>query len=307
MGMYVLRRLLALIPVLLGVTLLTFAIIQVTPGDPVFMILGENATPERIADLRDQLGLNDPLWVQYTRYIWDVLHGDFGKSIRGRTPVLQEILLRFPHTLRLALAGMFLAVTMGVSTGILAATVKDNFIPGATMLGSLIGLSIPNFWLAIVSILFFGVKLNWISVIGGEGMKDLILPASCLAIHPAAVLARLTRSCVLEVFREDYVLTARAKGLMERVVVWRHVVRNALIPVVTVISLQFGSLLGGTIIIESVFARPGLGRWMIGAITARDYPQIQGMVLFMATVFVSVNLAVDLLYGFLDPRIRLTE
>lgn len=304
MGLYLIRRLLMLIPVLLGVTFLTFAIIQLTPGDPVALMLGNYATPENIVELRAQLGLDDPLAVQYARYVWNVAHGDLGKSIRGQTPVMDEILARFPSTLQLTLVGMFLAIVGGVSAGIVSATAKNKYLDGATMAVALIGISIPSFWLAIILIIIFGIQLGWVSVTGGEGIKDLILPSFCLALAPAAVLARLTRSSILEVVREDYVRTARAKGLREMVVTARHLLRNALIPVVTVMGLQFGGMLGGTVFIESVFARPGLGRFAVNAIAARDFPQIQGMVLFTATVYVLLNLGVDLLYGWLDPRIR---
>lgn len=303
MTMYIARRLLMLIPVLLGVTFLTFAIAQVTPGDPVVLMLGTYATPERVAELREQLGLNDPLWVQYGRYVWDLLHGDLGTSVRGQTPVLDEILARFPSTLELTLAAMLLSVVGGVSAGVIAAMAKRKLVDGATMVTALVGLSIPSFWLAIILIIVFGIQLKWVSVTGGEGLKDLILPAVCLAMGPTAVLARLTRSSILEVAREDYVQTARAKGLRENAVTLRHILRNALIPVVTVMGLQFASLLGGTVFIESVFARPGLGRFAVNAIAARDFPQVQGMVLFTATVYVLLNLAVDVLYAVLDPRI----
>lgn len=304
MLLYAFRRLLLLIPILLGVTLLTFAIAQITPGDPVALMLGVTATPERVAAVREQLGYNDPLLVQYLRYVWNAARGDLGQSVRGQTPVLREILLRFPSTFELTIAAMLIAIIGGVGAGVIAATTRSRAAQTLTMIVALIGLSIPSFWLAIILILIFGVNLHWVSVTGGEGLKDLILPAFCLAIGPAAVLARLTRSSILEVIREDYVRTARAKGLHERAVVLKHVLRNALIPVVTVIGLQFAAMLGGAVFIESVFARPGLGRFVVNAVSARDYPQVQGIVLFMATIYVVLNLLVDLVYGWLDPRIR---
>jgi ABC-type dipeptide/oligopeptide/nickel transport system permease component len=304
MLLYTLRRLLMLIPILLGVTFLTFAIAQVTPGDPVVLMLGQYATPERVEQLREQLGFNDPLAVQYGRYVWNAAHGDLGTSIRGQTPVLREILDRFPSTLQLTLSAMALAILGGVSAGIVAATARRKLVDGLTMVTALVGLSIPSFWLAILLILVFGVHLKWISVTGGSGLKDLILPSVTLALAPAAVLARLTRSSILEVIREDYVRTAQAKGLSQRAVTLVHVLRNALIPVVTVIGLQFAGMLGGAVFIENVFARPGIGRFAVNAIAARDYPQVQGVVLFTATIYVLLNLAVDLLYGWLDPRIR---
>ena len=301
---YTLRRLLMLIPILLGVTWLTFAIIQFTPGDPVVLMLGNYATPERVAEMREQLGLNDPMLVQYARYVWNAAHGDLGKSFRGQTAVLDEILLRFPNTLELTLAAVALSIVSGVPTGILAATTRRKWLEQLVMATSIVGISIPNFWLAVILIIVFGVNLKWVPVTGGDGLSALILPTLALAVYPSAVLARLTRSSILEVIREDYVRTARAKGIAERAVIWVHIMRNALIPVVTVIGLQFAGLLGGAVFIESVFARSGLGRFAVNAISARDYPQIQGMVLFAATVYVLLNLAVDLLYAYLDPRIR---
>jgi peptide/nickel transport system permease protein len=304
MAMYTVRRLLMLIPILLGVTLLTFLIAQVTPGDPVVLMLGQYATPERVEELREQLGYNDPLLVQYGRYVWNAMQGDLGKSVRGQTDVLDEILARFPSTLQLTLAAMLFAIVVGVGAGVIAATTRLKGVDSATMVTALMGLSIPNFWLAIILIIIFGVNLQWVSVTGGEGIKDLILPAFCLGLASAAVLARLTRSSILEVIREDYVRTARAKGLGQRSVVVIHVMRNALIPVITVIGLQFAAMLGGAVFIENVFARPGIGRFAVNAIAARDYPQVQGVVLFTATIYVLLNLLVDLAYGWLDPRIR---
>jgi peptide/nickel transport system permease protein len=306
MGKYILARLVLLIPVLLGVTLLTFVIARLTPGDPFAAMLGTEATREQIENMRQQAGLNDPMPVQYLRYVWNVSHGDLGLSLQGRTPVAQEILERAGSTLQLTLAAMLLAITLGIGLGTLAAVTRSKLVSSLTMLVALTGLSVPGFWLGILLVLVFGVNLHWVSVLGGEGIKDLILPAFCLGLGPAAVLARLTRSSLLEVLREDHVRTARSKGLAERAVIIRHVLRNALIPVITVIGLQFGVLLGGAVFIESVFARPGLGRFVVNAIGARDYPQIQGVVLFAATAFVLVNLAVDLLYGFIDPRIRVS-
>lgn len=304
MVMYIVRRLLMLIPILLGVTFLTFAIAQVTPGDPAVLMLGTHATPERIEQLREELGLNDPFLVQFGRYVWNALQGDLGKSIRGKTEVLEEIKARFPSTFQLTLSAMCLAIVFGITTGAIAATAKRKWVDSVTMVSALVGLSIPSFWLAIVLIIVVCIKLSWLPVAGNEGLKGLILPTITLALGPSAVLARLTRSSILEVIREDYVCTARAKGLSWRAVTQVHVLRNALIPVVTIIGLQFASMLGGAVFIENVFARPGLGRFAINAIAARDYPQVQGVVLFTATIYVLLNLAVDVLYGILDPRIR---
>lgn len=301
---YIIRRLLLLIPVLLGVSFMTFAIAEVTPGDPVVIMLGNRATPERIATLRAELHLDDPFLLRYGRFIYNAVQGDLGRSIRGQTPVLQEILDRLPSTAELTVAAVFLAAIIGIPIGVIAGRSRGKFIDRLTMFFSLTGLSVPSFWLAIILIIIFGIQLKWVSVTGGEGMKDLILPAFTLSVAPAAILARLTRTSVLEVLNEDYVRTARGKGMHERTVQARHVLRNALIPVVTYLGLLFADLLSGTVFIEAVFARPGLGRFAINAISARDFPQVQGLVLFIATFYVVLNLLVDLLYGVIDPRIR---
>ena len=304
MTLYIMRRMAMLIPVLLGVTLLTFCIAKLTPGDPAVVMLGEHATPERVAELREQLGLNRPLLVQYGRYVWNVAHGDLGTSIRGKTPVLGEILARFPSTLQLTVAAMLIATVGGVALGTLAALTRSKMVNGATMVAAFVGIAIPDFFLATVLIMLFGIKLRWVQVAGGEGLRGLVLPAFTLAVANMAVVARLTRSNILEVIRQDHVRTARAKGLSNRVVIYRHVLRNAMIPVVTVIGLQFAGLLSGAVFIESVFARPGIGRFAVNAIAARDYPQVQGVVLFVAVIYVVLNLFVDVLYAVLDPRIR---
>lgn len=303
---YTLQRLIMLIPVLLGVSLLTFALVHLTPGDPVTIAFGtQEKNKEVIEQIRQELGLNDPLPVQYGRYVWNVMHGDFGTSIIGRRDVLDDILDRVPSTLQLTVVAMLIAVAIGVPLGAFAAINRSGFFDGASMTGALLGLSLPNFWIAIVFVLVFGVRLKWVSVTGNaKGPLDLILPALCLALAPLAVLARLTRGSVLEVMGEDYVRTARAKGLQEKLVLTRHVLRNSLIPIVTVIGLQFAAMLGGAVFIENVFARPGLGNFALKAISMRDYPQIQGVVLFTALVYVVINLAIDLLYGVIDPRVR---
>jgi len=301
---YITRRLLLLIPTLLGLILMTFGIFKLTPGDPVALMLGQSASPERIALLRERLGLDEPVLVQFAKYTWSVLQGDFGNSIRGNVPVLDAVMARLPHTLELAVSAMVIAVLLGVATGILAATTKHKWVDNVIMVLTVGSLSIPEFWLAIILILIFGVQLGWIPVLGDTGFKHLILPTFALALGPAAVLTRLTRSTMLEALHTDYVWTAHSKGLMERVVVLKHVLPNALIPVVTVIGLMFGSMLGGAVFVEAAFNRPGLGTFAVRAITNRDYPQIQGVVIISALAFVLVNLAVDISYAFLDPRIR---
>ena len=305
MTTYVIRRLLMLIPVLLAVSLLTFAIAKVTPGDPVVLMLGDYATPEQVTRLRLQLGLDDPVPVQYGRYLWNLLHGDLGISIRGQLPILPEITARIPSTIQLAVVATLIAVIIGVGAGIFAATHFGSLLDRLTMAVALFGLSLPSFWLAIVAIIVFGVNLRWVTVAGGaQGPAELFLASFCLAVAPAAVLARMTRSTILEVIHEDYVRTARAKGLGEWMTTLRHVLRNALIPVVTVIGLQFSGMLGGTVFIESVFARPGLGTYATSSIFNRDYPRVQAMVLLTATIFVLANVVVDVLYAWIDPRIR---
>ncbi|MBN1317144.1 MAG: ABC transporter permease [Anaerolineales bacterium] len=304
MVVYILRRLLYLIPILFGVSLLTFAIIQITPGDPARLMLGKYATPERIAEVRTKLGLDDPLLEQYGRYVWNIMHGDLGQSFRRQTPVMDEIMTNFPSTMALTTSAMCLALVFGIGIGVIAATVQRPWVSNSMMMLSLVGLSIPEFWLAIMLLILFGVTLKWVPITGAQGLKGLLLPAITLALAPSAVLARLTRSSLLEVIHEDYVRTALSKGLAWRTVVRTHVLKNALIPVVTVLGLQFAGLLAGTVFIENVFARPGIGRLAVNAIIARDYPIVQGVVLFSATIYALINLVVDLLYGFLDPRIR---
>ena len=304
MTTYIIRRLLMLIPVLLGVTLLTFSIAKLTPGDPARLMLGQHATPERIAEIRAELRLDDPVLVQYARFLWNAMHGDFGVSFRGQKPVMNSILSRFPSTAELAGAGLLLAVLTGIPLGMLAAWLNGSFIDRVIMFFSISLLSIPIFWLAILLLYVFGVWLKWVSVTDNSGFSALLLPAVCMAIGPSAVLTRMTRSSILETLSEDYVRTARSKGLKEKTVMARHVLRNAMIPIITLLGLMLSGSLGGAVFIESVFARSGLGRFMIHAIAARDYPEVQGAVLFAATILVVINLLVDLLYAAIDPRIR---
>ncbi len=293
-----------LIPVLLGVSLLTFSIAKLTPGDPAQLMLGNYATPERIEELHQKLHLDDPVLVQFGRFVWNAMHGDFGVSFRGQKSVLDSILSRFPSTVELALAGISIAIVIGIPLGMLAAWKHGSFFDRAIMVLSISVLSIPVFWLAILLLYIFGVWLGWVSVTNSEGLSALILPAFCLALTPTATLVRMTRSSILETLTEDYVRTARSKGVKEQIVMARHVLRNAMIPIITLLGLMIGGLLTGAVFIESVFARSGLGRFIIQAIAARDYPEVQGAVLFTATVIVTLNLLVDLLYAVIDPRIR---
>lgn len=304
MLVYMIRRVLLIFPVLLGVSLVIFTILALSPGDPLAGVISEEygATAEDIEAVREQLHLNDPLHVQYANFLWDALHGDLGRSFRGQRPVLDDILFRLPKTLELAVAGVLAAMLIGIPAGVLAALYRGRAYDKVTMLAAITGLSVPSFYAGILLILLFAVRLGWFKVVGDKSFKGLILPVFALAVHPAGTLARLTRSSMLEVLGEDYVRTARAKGLREFRVMM-HALRNALIPVVTYLGLLFGYLLGGTVFIENVFGRAGLGRFVVQSIAARDYPQIRGVILFLAFGFVCVNLLVDLLYGVIDPRI----
>jgi peptide/nickel transport system permease protein len=301
---YVVKRLLWTIPVLLGVTLVTFAIIKFTPGDPVLLMLGQRATEERVAELRDQLGLDDPVLIQYGNYVVNAIQLDLGTSIRSQTPVMDEIILRAPSTFELTFFALLFAILFGIPAGVIAATSGKRWLNSVITVIALIGLSVPNYWFGIIALSVFAVELRWVSVLGGQGIKDLILPVVALGLPSGSVLMRLTRNMMLETLSSDYVRTAMAKGLPNYVVIWKHVLRNALIPVITALGLQAGALLGGTVLIESVFARPGLGRYAVTAILNRDFPQVQGMILFSAVIYVIINLIVDLAYSSLDPRIR---
>ncbi|CAN5545993.1 ABC transporter permease [soil metagenome] len=303
MARYALQRIILVIPVLFGVSIVAFMMSHLVPGDPVRVMLGTTATQEDIDRLTHQLGLDDPLVVQYWRYVSNAVQGDFGNSIRSDQPVLTEIWSRFPSTLELTVAAVIAASVVGMTLGILAAISKHSAVDAGIMTFALVGISVPGFWSGILMILLFGLKLGWLPI-AGSGWKSLIMPTITLAAPAAAVLARMTRSSMLEILGQDFVRTARAKGLRDQIVVIRHVLRNALVPVITIIGIQFGALLGGAVIVESVFSRPGLGRYTVTAIEQRDFPQIQGIVLFAAAIYVFVNLAVDLTYAVIDPRIR---
>ncbi len=304
MRTYLVPRLFLLVPTLLGVTLAAFLMLHLTPGDPVAIMLGEFASKTEVERLRRDLGLDQPLPFQYVKFVERVLRGDLGTSIRSRREVTAEIGDRISSTVGLTLAAMVLAVSFGVPIGVIAATTKHVMVDSAAMGFALLGLSMPTFWSGLLLILFFSLKLGWLPITESEGLRALVLPAVALAAPAAAILARITRSSVLEVLRQEYIRTARSKGLVERLVIYRHALRNALIPVLTIIGLQFGGLLAGAVIVESVFARPGLGRLAVAAILARDFPMVQGVVLVVATMYVFVNLSVDVMYGLLDPRIR---
>ncbi|NNU83738.1 ABC transporter permease [Geobacillus sp. BMUD] len=308
-GMIV-RRFFQLILLLVGISFLVFTSMYIAPGDPATIIAGPTASQSDIDAIREDLGLNDPFLVQYGRYISGVFHGDLGYSYQTKQPVWDAIMTRFPNTLKLAIASIIVAVIIGVVAGIISAIRQNSWFDVSSTVFALAGISIPNFWLGTVLILIFAVHLQLLPVGGldqpfytAEGLKQLVLPAITLRTGSAAMIARMSRSSMLEVIRADFIRTARAKGLRERTVIWVHALRNAMIPVITVIGLNFGFLLGGTIITEQVFAINGVGRLMVQAIAARDFPMVQGSVLLVATLFVLVNLIVDIIYTFIDPRI----
>ena len=301
---FTMKRLVYLVLVLVGVSFLVFLLLYMTPGDPVRMMLGESATPEAQAELRLELGLDDPFLVQYGRYIKNiVVHQDLGTSYSTRRPVLDEIMTVFPNTVKLATAAIIIAVILGTFLGIVSAVKQNSLLDNAVMVLALIGTSAPIFWIGILMIILFSVNLGWLPPSGFGSFKQLIMPALALGMQSTAVVARMTRSSMLEVIRQDFVKTARAKGQKESVVIMKHVFRYALIPVITVVGLQFGTLLGGAMLTEVVFSIPGVGRLMIEAIKQRDFPIVQGSVLFVAACFSLVNLAVDLLYAVVDPKV----
>ena len=307
MWQYIGRRLLISIPLLLGLTVLVFSMMHLLPGDPVQVILATSgATPDAVAKLRSQLGLDLPLHIQYFRYLNGLLHGDMGSSLFTYRPVTEIIRQNAGATLELAFSAMLLALVVGIPLGILAAVFKDSWIDHLAMTLAVVGVSAPGFWTALLMILLFSVVLQLLPSGGHGTLKHLIMPTLVLGLSGAAVMARLTRSSMLEVLGQEYVVTARAKGGSEPYVLVRHALKNGLIPIVTVAGLQFGFLLGGTVVTETVFARPGLGRTAVEAILYKDIPVVQGIVLFVAVIYMLVNLLVDLCYALLDPRIRYT-
>jgi ABC-type dipeptide/oligopeptide/nickel transport system permease component len=304
MARYLLRRFVLTVPVLLGVATLVFALIHLVPGDPAQAMLGDAASAEDVARLRTNLGLDRPLLTQYGAFLAGVGRGDLGNSFRTGQPVTREIARRLGETAILALSAMAVAIAVAIPLGIVAAVFRGRVADHAAMTLALAGISIPSFWLGPLLAILFAVKLGWLPVSGAGTPWHLILPSVTLGTALAAILARMTRSSVIEELRELYVLAARARGLSRARAVLRHAFRNSLIPVVTIIGLQFGAVLTGTIITETIFAWPGIGRLLITAINTRDYPLVQGCILFIATIYVAMNLITDLTYGFLDPRIR---
>lgn len=301
---YVIKRLLALIPVILGVTFLVFMIMQLAPGDAAKLMLGEGATQEEIQELRQEMGLNDPAIVQYGRYMINFCKGDMGISYSTKRPVSEEVFARFPYTFKLALVAGVVSILLAIPLGIIAAVKQNTLFDNISMIISLIGVSMPIFWLALLLVLFFSLKLGWFPVQGAVGWKSYVLPAVSLGFMNMASIARTTRSSMLETIRQDYIRTARAKGVSRKNVIMKHAFRNALIPTITVCGIQMGQLLGGSVLTETVFAWPGIGRLLVQSINARDIPMVLGCMIVMTVCFSVVNLFIDLLYGFADPRIK---
>ncbi len=332
MTKYIARRLIEAIPVVIGVSVLVFMLLHLIPGDPAIAILGERATPENVDAMRERLGLNKPLYEQYFIWAGKMLRGDLGNTVRGNIPVDSEITQRFPATIELAVAALLIAVIVGVPIGILSAIKRNSIVDTISMFLALFGVSIPIFVLGLLLIFLIGVEMDLLPFVGRlgsnvsidritglytvdalitgnwdgfrEAVRHLILPSVTLATVPLAIIARITRSAMLEVLNQDYIRTARAKGLRAHTVIMRHAFRNAMLPVVTIIGLQLGRLLSGAVLTETIYSWPGVGKWLFDSIVARDYPIVQSMTLIIALIFIAVNLLVDLLYAVIDPRIR---
>ncbi len=308
---YAMRKAVNAIPILIGVSILVFLLVHLTPGDPARLLAGPEAYEEDIEAIRERLGLNDPLHIQYWRFISNAVRLDFGRSFRTQRPVMQDIRTRFPNTLQMAMVAITWSVIVGVSIGVYAGVRPNSLGDTVSMASALVLVSAPSFWKGLLLMLVFAYWLGWLPASGmgesffsADGIKRMIMPAITLGTGTAAVMARMTRSSMMEVLNQDYIRTARAKGLGERNVIYRHALKNAMIPVVTLIGLQLGVLLGGAVITEQVFAWPGIGTLVINGINARDYPMVQACILLIAVIFVVVNLLVDLTYSLIDPRIR---
>jgi ABC-type dipeptide/oligopeptide/nickel transport system permease component len=306
MLLYTLRRLLEMMTVLLGVSVLVFLMIHMIPGDPARLIAGMEATTEVVEQIRQDLGLDQPLYVQFWRFLKGLTRGDLGLSYRMNTPVTEEIVARFPITFAIALGGTALATLIGMSTGILAAVFHNRIWDGVIMVISLFAISTPSYWLALMMMLVFSLSLGLLPSIGIRTPLHYVLPIVTLGAQSGGMIARMTRSAMLDVLRQDYVGAARSRGQKERVVILKHALRNALIPVVSIVGLRFGGLLAGTVLVESVFGIPGVGRLVVDSVVMRDYPMIQGSILTVAGVFVLINTLTDILYGIIDPRIRVS-
>lgn len=304
MHRYIIKRLLMLIPVLLGVAFIIYAIMNVAEGDPVYQVAGPDATEEQLDALREEMGLNGSLLERYFRYIFKLLRGDLGTSYVSRMDVMQLYLQRLPNTLKLASVAMIVAVVISVPLGIVAAVNQNSIKDTVSMILALLGLSMPNFWLGLLLMLLFSLKLGWFPSGGAEGLRSVVLPAVTVGVGLAALLTRTTRSSMLDVLRQDYLRTARAKGVSEKRVVFHHALRNALIPIITIFGVQFSNVLGGSVLAETVFAWPGVGRLVVDAIDQRDIPTVTGALIMTTMLVTVVNLIVDIVYAYVDPRIK---
>jgi peptide/nickel transport system permease protein len=305
MTKYLAKRFIQAIPTVLIVSVLVFLMLHLIPGDPAEIFVGENvATPEMLEAIRERMGLNRPLHEQYLSYMANALRGDLGDSLTSQLPVVNEIALRLPYTLELTVAAMLISTTLGLGLGILAALRHNTIVDSVAMLIALVGISMPVYWSSLLLIVVFSVNLRWLPPIGQGGLDRLIMPAMALGFLSAGSLARMVRSSMLEVLSQDYLLTARAKGLAGRVIIIRHTLRNALIPVITILGLTFGQLLGGAVLTETIFARLGLGRMYVEGILNKDFTLVQGTTLFIALAYVFINIGIDLVYGYVDPRVH---
>jgi len=309
MNNYTLKRLLEVIPVLLIVSTIVFSVMHLLPGDPTVLMLagaeGGSIPQERLDELRNIMGLNKPLYEQYFNFLSNAISGDLGTSIRYRTPVTEILLQKFPYTIKLSLLGLIFAIILGVAIGLVAALFKDTWLDHFSMTISLIGVSMPIYWLGLLLILIFSINLNIFPISGATSWKSIVLPALTLGFVSAGLISRLLRSSLLEVLNEDYIRTAKGKGLTDKIILIKHAMKNAMIPVITILGLQFGNMLAGAVVTETVFSRPGLGRLVVNGILWKDYPLVQGTVLFIACIYVFVNLFVDISYCWFDPRIKL--
>lgn len=303
---YMTKRLIALIPVLLGVTLIVFTLLYFTPGDPALVMLGDDATPEAIEQIHEELGWNDPFWIRYVHYVVDLLHGDLGTSYLNKRPVFDLLIERMPKTVTLACTSAVVAVVFGILLGVIAAVKQNSIFDNLSMVLALAGVSMPHFWQGLLLMLLFGVKLGWLPISGWGKVTNLVLPSLTIGLGSMAVIARMTRSSMLEVINQDYINFAKAKGQKGGNIVIFHALRNALIPIITVIAIQFGNMLGGSVITESIFAIPGVGKLMVDSIRNGNYPVVQGGVLLIAFIYCINNLLVDVIYAFADPRVKVS-
>jgi peptide/nickel transport system permease protein len=304
---YIAKRMVLLIPVILGATFIVFTIMDMTPGNPALSKLGVDATQEQIEELEEEMGLHDPFLVRYGRFVWDLLHGDLGKSYKNDLDVMEQIMQRMPYTFLLAFAALVFAIVVGIPAGIISARKQYTIFDNCTMVLTLIGASAPHFWLGLMGVIIFSVSLGWVPAAYSASTPlalSMILPMLTLGMNSTALVTRMTRSAMLDVMNQDYIDTARAKGVAEQAVVFCHMLKNALIPIITVLGLQFGSLLGGAVTTETIFAWPGIGRYIVESISNKDTPCVLGAVVMLAVIVTVINLLVDIIYAFVDPRIK---